>query len=175
MPNLTAEHQNLRLGSPKIPLWHVNATNLAIGQQWYFTNQLMPDGSLVKFNGINYMFVPHTFDGIKEDTSKLYMDVTLIISDVGRVFSSILQGRSLANADVTFMEVYARNLDSGTHPNPNKHTEPISLVVDRMAEGRWGQTIAYALNSPLSAPHLKIPGKQYTEKDFPAIGRTTTR
>lgn len=175
MANPTALNSNINPGTSLN--WHYKLDALReIGEIIYFTNSTNPDGTLLKFNGISYEVIPCQSSGFGEASGGLAQRPKITLSDIGRVVSSRLAGRSIAGAKLYRYGIYAVNLDNGSSPNPNLFTPPDLYTVENMIMGKWGEAITWQLMSPHDIPNLTLPRRRFLrDKGFKGIGRASLR
>lgn len=173
MTSHTALNASLNPGTAKIALYELDA-NRQIGEKLWFCNHFMPDGSFPIFRGISYIAIPALAEGYEETMEGLAPRPKFAVNDHHRVFSNILQGRSIAGAKLTRILVYADHLDNGTDPH-NESSRATIYTVENMISGKWGGSITWQLVAPHDIQDRLYPRQTITRKKFPGCGRPSLR
>lgn len=168
MANLTALNAALYSAYPLIELLKIDASK-QIGEVFYFCDHVMPDGSFVKFNGIQYTNLGVLTDGFGQVAGGEEQRPTITVPDIGRAVSSILAGRSLVEATVTRFQVYQCHLDNGATPDASQYTQPASFIVKNMISGKWGKQITWQLMAPHDMTDRTTPLEKTTTDKFPGL------
>ena len=158
---LNSIEKRAQLASPGtlVDLYQVDLTRLG-GDVLYFTPQVYPDQSVIRFGGKAYVPVPIEVSGFERATDRPFARPKVRIGNVNLVGSALVRDyQDLTGATVTHIETFAEYLDDGADPDPGQHFPPNVYRVERKTR-QDKLSIEWELSAAVDQQDRKLPGRQ---------------
>jgi len=145
-----------------VELFELDATNIG-GNLHRFTT-----GAPVTFGGHIYQTIQIDFGGLSQTSDGKQPRPQMSISNVNKLLlASVISLGDLVGAKLTRKRTFAPYLDDGETPDPTAFIEDVFYVMQKTVQSP--SIITFDLCGALELTELKIPGRQITKKNFPAV------